>query len=332
MGKKSKNNAGPKRNAGGHDDSDDGSTIEESTEEGLLTPVRTKKQNPSHTDVSEAVEKLSEKRFTTRENGLEKLIKHFQTSYDAPGDLSVEGYQDTIRTQLLRCIRRPPSIKEGILSMQLTNLLGLYFGPDEDEFLHQSEKLLRHVVTGHGVELHDLRAPALSCLAFLTFICGGVDAGYRTWAYCGRILRGEDSQVAMEEVDTDDDDTFSDTSDSTSSADQSRDTDAQRAALRAAAATGWVLLATLRTPEEVLESCAGDGEACSLLEPLLELLEYRDSSNAGAIDIKIAAGKCVAYLWETAAGAVGPAATPEEAGQLLCRDASVVDRILTCKR
>ena len=120
MGKKSKIKALQKKNA--NDDSDvedDGGTVAESMEDGMSTPVRTKAGVPSRLIISEAVEKLSEKRFTTRESGLEQLIKHFQTSYDSTKDLSIDSYQETILTQLLRSIRRPPSLKEGKLCTHL---------------------------------------------------------------------------------------------------------------------------------------------------------------------------------------------------------------------
>jgi hypothetical protein len=106
---------------------------------------------------------------------------------------------------------------------------------------------------------------------------------------------------------------------------------ASRVALRCAAATSWVLLATLRSDEEVLSHCLGDGTCSSLLEPLLELLQYHDGANAGSIEVKITAGKCVAYLWEVAQRAAPGGSTPEEVGSLLCEDPSVVQQVLESK-
>lgn len=343
MGKSSRIKAFPggftkKSHADKRDDSEEGSTIEDGTEDGLATPTRAK-VNTSHVDISEAVENLAEKRYTTREKGLTQLVRHFQTSYEASSDLSIDNVRESILTQVFRSVRRPPSTKEGVLCMQLLDLLALHFGADEHEFLSQCEKPLKHLVSITTGELVDLRPHALSCLAFVTFVSGGVDDAYKTWAYCARILRSADNgRGAAEEEGDSDDDAASVTSDSSASSGEhanKKSFAAHRAALHSAAATAWVLLATLRTPEEVLDSCMGDGESCSLLEPLLELLECRDTSNTNgalsAVDIKVAAGKCVAFLWEVAAEAAGAASSPEEAGLLLCRDHTVVEKVLSGK-
>jgi len=135
-------------------------------------------------DISEATEMLSEKRYSTRERGLEALIKHFQTSYEDEADLSIEGYQDSITSQLLRLIRRPNSVKEGKLCTHLLCLIGLYLGPDEDEFFDAFVAPLQLIVDSASDALLELRGAALECLVLLSYICGGIDASYRTWNYC----------------------------------------------------------------------------------------------------------------------------------------------------
>jgi len=334
MGKKSKIKALQKKIGVTGDSSDDEAddvSVAQTTDDrsGANTPVRTKASEPSSTNVSELVEKLTDKRFTTREAGLDSLIKHFQTSRSNTDDLSIEGYQDTILTHLQRIVRKPFSAKEGKLCAHLLSLIGLHLGPDEEEFYKTFEKPLRQLVDGTNPELQDVRGPALSCLALLTFICGGVDAGYKTWSYCERILNEEALAVRESESEhSSDDDDSDDQSKSTAS---STEKPSSSVSLRAAAAEAWVLLATLRTPEEILTHCEGEGN--SLLEPLLELLQFHDGGAGGSnIDIKVTAGKCLAYLWEVAAESEGGAgASPAELGNLLCSDPNTVQQVLESK-
>lgn len=296
------------------------------------TPVRNKAEEGSSTNISEIVEKIVEKRFTTRETGLEQLIKHFQSSHDSSAALSIEGYQDTIMTQLVRVIRKPYSVKEGKLCAHLLSLLGLYKGADEEDFFKSVEKPLKQLVDGTNPELQGLRDSALSCLVILAYVCGGVDAGYRTWSYCERILTQQNVITGQEnDSDSDSDDDTSDAS-SAGSKDKTAGDVKSGVALRASAANGWILLATLRTAEEVLQHCKGDflPDGGSLLDPLLELLEYHDGGGQSGIDIKITAGKALAYLWEVA-DAMLPNADPSAAGALLCDDPHTVQQILESK-
>ena len=330
MGKKAKQNSRKGVNQDDSDGEDDYRSVAGSVDERSSTPLRTRTELSSRQMLSEAVEKLSEKRYTTRESGLEQLIKHFQTSHDSVAELSIDGYQDTILTQLLRSLRRPPSLKEGKLCTQLLSLVGLYLGQDEVEFFSSVEKPLKHLVHATRPELVEMRGNALMCLSFLAFICGGVDAGHRIWSYCEHILRDDGIESDSEDSDSDAESksSSSDSENSDVNQKQNRDNIAARISLRCAAAKSWVLLATLRSPEEILAHCTCDGS--SLLEPLLELLQYYDGANAGAIDIKITAGKCLAYLWEVA-GTTLPGGETEELGRLLAYDHTLVEKILTSK-
>lgn len=332
MGKKSKIKALNKKNATDDvsDDENDDETIG-TTEDCPGTPVRPKSE--SATNVSEIVEKLTDKRYTTRENGLELLIKHFQSSHSASEHVTIGGFQDTILTHLLRIIRRPFSAKEGKLCTQLLSLIGLFLGPDEDEFFTNFERPLRALIDGASPELQDVRGPALTCLTILTFICGGVDAGYRIWSYCERILNEEalairESSSSDSDASSDDDDDRSQSSEESSS--HRRTKPSSSVSLRAAAAESWVLLSTLRSPEEILTHCQGEGN--SLLEPLLELLQFHDGTGLSSIEVKVTAGKCIAYLWEVADESEGSAgSSPTELGYLLCSDVNTVQQILDSK-
>eukprot|EP01032_Pedospumella_encystans_P038570 gene38570-43701_t len=104
MGKKSKIKALQKKIGGetagdSSDEEFDDVSVTHTTDERPTTPIRSKAPD-SVSSVSELVEKLTDKRFTTREAGLDLLIKHFQSSRANSDDLSIEGYQDTILTHL----------------------------------------------------------------------------------------------------------------------------------------------------------------------------------------------------------------------------------------
>jgi hypothetical protein len=297
-------------------DNDGGSTIGESTRS---VDVKQKVV----VSISEMVEKLSERRCTTREVGVELLIRHFQQSGSGPEDNSIDGFQETIVTYLKRAIKRPASIKEGRLCLQLLPLLGLYLGPDEIEFHQSFEKILKSVIENLREEFIPLRSEALLSLAMITFICGSVDAGYDTWNYCGRILCNEagsksttgnvTDEASGEEEEEDEGPGWNESS---SSSDDEISTDELckfSLALRATAADCWVLLATLRSPAEVVRSCAaprravgGDSEhehreRGGLLVPLLELLLSRNTSDSNSgVDVRVSSGKMVAFLWEAA--------------------------------
>lgn len=229
MGKKNKGKALLKKSVGVDGSDDEDSTVGESLEDGMLTPTRPKGAQSSHFVVSGSVEKLSEKRATAREKGWEQLIGHFRSSYENSSDLSIEGYSESILVPLLRAIRRPASLKEATLCTDLICLLSLYLGPDEEEFLGQVEKPLRHLVKGGHSNLLGISGPALSSLSFAAFISGNVDTGYRVWEYCARLLRDDGVLGTDDRAGSDDDDeSDSDTSDANSSIEIDKDKQAIR--------------------------------------------------------------------------------------------------------
>jgi hypothetical protein len=295
MGKKSKIKQLQKKIDADSDDEMDGTTIAGSVDDEYSESVAgTGKMVASGVDISEAVELLSEKRASSRETGLESLITHFQSSFSDPGELSIEGYQDTLTENLLRMIRRPNSAREGKLCIHLLCLLALYLGPEEDDFLNSFERPLTVLVD--GTTLVELCGPALGALAFVAFVSGGLDASFRVWGYAQRKLLRDTGDIGKGKV--------------------------SDASLRAAAADAWALLATLRSPTDVLSACKG--EWGSLLTPLNAIL-----SN-GSIEAKVSAGKCVAYMWELA-DAASPGLEPADSGLLLSDDAEVIQETLDGK-
>ncbi|KAJ1433359.1 interferon-related developmental regulator-domain-containing protein [Ochromonadaceae sp. CCMP2298] len=304
MGKKSKIKQLQKKIDAESDDEFDGTTMAGSVEDEYSESVAASTAagkggaGDSGVNISEAVEMLSEKRSSTRETGLESLITHFQSSFGDASDLSIEGYQDTLTEQMLRMIRRPNSVKEGKLCIQLLCLLALYNGPEEDDFLNLFERPLQVLVDSASGSLHDLSGPALSCLALISFVCGGVDASFRVWGYCQRKLFNDKTAVG-----------------------DAGKAKAAEVAVRAAAADAWALLATLRSGADVLASCRGDWG--SLLQPLNVIL----TSGASSIEAKVSAGKCLAYMWELADEA-SPGLETADSGLLLCDDPEIIQETL----
>lgn len=70
--------------------------------------------------ISEAVENLSEKRPGLREMGLKVILKILRGNNPEIVE-TVLGYNETICTSLLRLLRKPASLKEGTLCLQVHN-------------------------------------------------------------------------------------------------------------------------------------------------------------------------------------------------------------------
>ena len=154
-------------------------------------------------DIPDVVEQLTDKRSSKREGALKTLVTYFQTSHDNIEDLTIEGFQDTIITHLLRMVRRPSSAKEGKLCMDLICLLGLFMGADEAEFLETFEAPLSKLIAtntggGGGIsgsssgaiqqQQEETRSAALRCLSVITFVCGGLEAQERILSYCEQVM------------------------------------------------------------------------------------------------------------------------------------------------
>lgn len=94
-------------------------------------------------------------------------------------------------------------------------------------------------------------------------------------------------------------------------------------ALRAAAASQWCFLSTALEAPDVLEMSRGG--------VFLSLSSLLEDTTTAATEVKIAAGTCIAYLWEVA-DAHSPNLCAEASGELLCDDAEVVAATLALLR
>lgn len=95
------------------------------------------------TDYSETIEKLSEKRTSTREAGLKDLIAGLR-SY-AYVDLTVAD-RESIFTVILNLLKRANE-SEGVLCAEALCLMLLFIGPSEDEIFGQVVPPLEFIIT-----------------------------------------------------------------------------------------------------------------------------------------------------------------------------------------
>lgn len=189
--------------------------------------------------LSESVEKLSDKRASTREAGLKGILKVLRGTNQSMVD-SVSNYNDTICSSLSRMLRRPASLKEGTLCLDAYCLLCLLAGPDEGDLFDQFEQFLTKLVNGNS-NYEELRVAAIAALAFSSYICSS-EAHYRVMTLCEDVLCGESEGEPA------------------------------TPALQARAAASWTLLASINSEEAVLARCKD-----RIFEELVELLEEGES-------------------------------------------------------
>ena len=189
--------------------------------------------------LSESVEKLSDKRASTREGGLKGILKVLRGTNQSMVD-SVSNYTETISSSLSRMLRRPASVREGTLCLSVYCLLCLLAGPDEDDLFDQFEQIVTKLVNGTS-NYEDLRVSAIASLAFSSYICSN-EAHYRVMTLCEDVLCGESEG------------------------------DPASSTLKARAAASWTLLASINSEAVVLNRCKE-----RIFEELVDLLEEGES-------------------------------------------------------
>jgi hypothetical protein len=184
-----KRNVKGTRRKGGDSDSEDSEGGDNNSVANSLVSATVSVDNSDISDgLSEAVEKLSEKRASTRENGLKSVLKILRGSNEDLVDTTAD-YNENICTSLLRMIRKPVTFKEGALCLEVYCLLCLIAGPDEDELYKQFEQLIIRLVNGSST-FEELRVPAIAALAFSSYICSS-EANFRVMTLCEDVLCGE---------------------------------------------------------------------------------------------------------------------------------------------
>mmetsp|Transcript_30098 Transcript_30098/g.28762 ORF Transcript_30098/g.28762 Transcript_30098/m.28762 type:complete len:432 (-) Transcript_30098:28-1323(-) len=239
MGKGAKRNTlkSSKRKGGDpdSDDSDGNSDNEKSVSSSIAnTSVATSDQSDIVERLSEAVEKLAEKRPTTRETALKNLLKIIRGNNQTLVE-SIMNYNETICSSLNKMLRRPASLSEGRLCLEVFCLLCLLDGPDSELF-EEFEQILSKLVNGSSA-YEELRTFAIAALAFSSYICSN-EANYRIMTLCEDVLNGESEGEPAS------------------------------SSLKARAAASWSLLASINSTAGVLIRCKE-----RIFEAVVELFE-----------------------------------------------------------
>jgi hypothetical protein len=163
MGKKG--SKGGKKSFKDDSDEDELNTIEDDAQTALSEKGPTSRSN---FDVSENIDMLAEKKINLREPALRNIIAFLQGNHDDESNLEVlHGYIETLTIHLVRMTRRPASVKEGKLCMDLVRLLGLYLGPEDDAMVKAMDKpLLQHIDDASS----SFQADALFTQCFLAYV------------------------------------------------------------------------------------------------------------------------------------------------------------------
>ena len=264
MGKKEKtrNNKKGKRGVGGDSDEDmltGNGTVIGDDEEGEEEPVTTMADL-----LIEAVDKLSEKRSSTRVAGLASLVKILRSQTLDQETLEMfSGYYETVTSWLKKGLKVSTPEKESVLCSQLVCLMALVIGPDEEDFVTDFSKPLSIIV--RSCDNENMRVWALTARTFIGFVC----ATELAWA--------QQLLTFCEEVFS-----FTDEFDGT----------AVTNGLRVAAFNMWSVTAAYYGSTKAILSRSKNG----VFDACLEALDGA-SDDAG---VKIAAGECMALLWEVA--------------------------------
>lgn len=116
-------------------------------------------------DFAGTMEKIQEKRTSTREDGLKELTAGLRSYAYADAALA---NRETIFSTLLTLLRRAGE-REGVLCAEALGLMLLLLGPEEDEIYRQVRPPLEFAVTRGQYE--EVRVEAARTLAMGSFIC-----------------------------------------------------------------------------------------------------------------------------------------------------------------
>jgi hypothetical protein len=233
------------------------------------------------------------------------IINYLRSSGDSSADFDqINGYLETLITNLTRFIRRPLSVKEGTLACNALSLLALYLGPHDRTVLTAAEKCLLQLVDRSDLtDMNDLRPIALFTYCFLVYIYEMEDTIQQAMDFLQQILLGITPEAA-------------------SPGNFGGGIVFYTQEIKAKALDCWVLLGSHLSEHELLER-THDNEIFELITGLLE-------SATNDIHMKVACGRTIAFLWETAHNS-NESLSFEELGHLLCYNSRIVDETLNRK-
>jgi hypothetical protein len=233
------------------------------------------------------------------------IINYLRSSGDSTADFDqINSYLETLITNLTRFIRRPLSVKEGTLACNALSLLALYLGPHDRTVLTAAEKCLLQLVDRSDLtDMNDLRPIALFTYCFLVYIYEMEDTIQQTMDYLQQILLGITPEAA-------------------SPGNFGGGIVFYTQEIKAKALDCWVLLGSHLSEHELLER-THDNEIFELITGLLE-------TATNDVHMKVACGRMIAFLWETAHNS-NDSLSFEEIGHLLCYNSRIVDETLNRK-
>jgi hypothetical protein len=185
---------------------------------------------------NDALDMLNDKKVNSRLRGLQQILEVLQNA-------GAENFPltslDTLRSCLVKFLRRPASPTEGIESSKVLSVLSLILGPN-DELVEIFVPILMPLIT--RLEDEAFRIEALKTLAFLSYVCSSDRSESSAWILCEEfILQTAEGLPASD-------------------------------ALRWTALKFWCLLASVIDPEVVLEH-SRDG----VFEAAIDILEDADT-------------------------------------------------------
>jgi hypothetical protein len=145
--------------------------LSETTEQG--------QQNDNYYD---ALEKLNEKKASTRLKGLQEILGILQSGGVESFPL---GSLESLNSSLVKFIRRPTSSSEAVDAMKVVSVLSLILGPN-DQFVETFSRLFVHIIT--RVEDETMRAEALKCLAFVNYVSSTDHSESTAWVLSEQII------------------------------------------------------------------------------------------------------------------------------------------------
>jgi uncharacterized protein (UPF0147 family) len=138
--------------------------------------------NQENDNYYDALEKLNEKKASSRLKGLQEILGILQSG-------GVENFPldslDTLNLSLVKFIRRPTSSSEATEAMKVVSVLSLILGPN-DQFVDTFSRLFVHIIT--RVEDDTLRAEALKCLAFINYVSSTDHSDSAAWALSEQLI------------------------------------------------------------------------------------------------------------------------------------------------
>lgn len=147
------------------------------------------------TMLSEAVERLSDKRPSARQAALQSLLTMLRgAAAESTVQVLLESYMDSTSGAVGRILQRAASsvgagVEETLLALEVLCLLGLIVGPQEDEFYSRFQPLL---LRGLEADEEEVQCSALFSLCFLSFVCSdGHGSGAALMGLCESIICGE---------------------------------------------------------------------------------------------------------------------------------------------